>query len=68
MDNFEWAFGFARRFGAYHVDYATLTRTPKPVVAFYRSVIETNAVTPTREERVLDVFGPKALKHRVQDW
>ena len=29
MDNFEWAFGYERRFGLVHVDYQTLTRTLK---------------------------------------
>jgi beta-glucosidase len=29
MDNFEWAFGYTRRFGIVHVDYATQVRTPK---------------------------------------
>jgi beta-glucosidase len=28
LDNFEWAEGFAKRFGIVHVDYATQTRTP----------------------------------------
>ena len=32
MDNFEWAFGYAKRFGAVHVDYKTLVRTPKPSI------------------------------------
>jgi beta-glucosidase len=27
LDNFEWAFGFEKRFGLYHVDYATQKRT-----------------------------------------
>lgn len=29
MDNFEWAFGYERRFGIVHVDYATQKRTLK---------------------------------------
>ncbi|HEX3141055.1 MAG TPA: GH1 family beta-glucosidase [Rhizobacter sp.] len=29
MDNFEWSFGYERRFGIVHVDYATQQRTPK---------------------------------------
>lgn len=30
MDNFEWSFGYSRRFGLVHVDHATQRRTPKP--------------------------------------
>ncbi|MCP3723049.1 GH1 family beta-glucosidase [Paraburkholderia sp. CNPSo 3272] len=29
LDNFEWAFGYERRFGVVHVDYETQVRTPK---------------------------------------
>jgi beta-glucosidase len=29
MDNFEWAFGYERRFGVIHVDYETQKRTLK---------------------------------------
>jgi beta-glucosidase len=29
MDNFEWAFGYERRFGIIHVDYTTQKRTLK---------------------------------------
>jgi len=68
MDNFEWAFGYAKRFGAVHVDYTTLVRTPKPVCAFYKGVVEANAVQPTPKEAALDVFGRKALDYRVENW
>ncbi|MBA2806066.1 beta-glucosidase [Streptomyces sp. KM273126] len=36
LDNFEWAEGFARRFGLVHVDYDTLERTPKASYAWLR--------------------------------
>ena len=42
MDNFEWAFGYSRRFGLVYVDYPTQERIIKDSAYFYRSVIETN--------------------------
>jgi beta-glucosidase len=39
MDNFEWAMGYGIRYGLMHVDYATLTRTPKDSAHFYRSFL-----------------------------
>jgi beta-glucosidase len=35
LDNFEWASGYAKRFGLIHVDYPTLTRTPKRSALWY---------------------------------
>lgn len=35
MDNFEWSYGYGRRFGAVYVDYATLERTPKSSARWY---------------------------------
>ena len=29
LDNFEWADGYAKRFGIVHVDYSTMQRSPK---------------------------------------
>jgi beta-glucosidase len=39
MDNFEWASGYAKRFGIVEVDYATLQRTPKDSALWYRTLL-----------------------------
>ena len=39
MDNFEWAFGFSRRFGLVHVDYDTQVRTVKDSGRRYATLI-----------------------------
>ncbi|MGY3582976.1 beta-glucosidase [Bradyrhizobium sp. USDA 4341] len=44
MDNFEWIFGYAKRFGLYRVDFETQARVPKLSAAFYRDVIARNAI------------------------
>ena len=42
MDNFEWAEGYARRFGVIHVDYASQRRALKSSAHWYRQVIAAN--------------------------
>jgi beta-glucosidase len=39
LDNFEWAFGYSRRFGIVYVDYETLERVPKASYHWYRDYI-----------------------------
>jgi beta-glucosidase len=39
LDNFEWALGYAKRFGVVHVDYDTQRRTPKDSYHWYRKLI-----------------------------
>jgi beta-glucosidase len=39
MDNFEWASGYAKRFGIVHVDYTTQQRTLKDSALWYRSFV-----------------------------
>ncbi|MFC4471299.1 GH1 family beta-glucosidase [Streptomyces xiangluensis] len=41
LDNFEWAEGYARRFGLVHVDYDTLERTPKASYGWLRDALRT---------------------------
>lgn len=48
MDNFEWAEGYAKRFGLIHVDYATQRRTLKNSAYWYSHVIAANEVADTR--------------------
>lgn len=38
-DNFEWAFGYSKRFGIVHVDFTTQKRTPKDSAYFFRDAI-----------------------------
>lgn len=45
LDNFEWAEGYAMRFGLIHVDYATQKRTPKDSAKWYAKVIASNGAS-----------------------
>jgi beta-glucosidase len=42
MDNFEWEYGYQRRFGICHVDFKTQVRTPKSSAIWYSQTIQTN--------------------------
>jgi len=44
MDNFEWAYGYSRRFGIVYVDFQSLRRYPKDSALFCQSVAQENAV------------------------
>ncbi|MGW1023979.1 GH1 family beta-glucosidase [Streptomyces sp. NPDC002577] len=46
MDNFEWAYGYEKRFGTVYVDYTTLERTPKSSARWYGEVAKTGALPP----------------------
>ncbi|WP_377271275.1 GH1 family beta-glucosidase [Peterkaempfera sp. SMS 1(5)a] len=46
MDNFEWAYGYGRRFGAVYVDYATQRRIPKASARWYADVIRRHGLPP----------------------
>jgi beta-glucosidase len=44
LDNFEWAFGYSRRFGIVWVDFPTGERLPKESFHWYRDTIHSNSV------------------------
>lgn len=44
LDNFEWALGYAQRFGLVHVDYETLARTVKDSGRYYARIARANAL------------------------
>ena len=44
LDNFEWAYGYQKRFGIVYVDFATQQRIPKASSAFFARVASENAV------------------------
>ncbi|HEV2784025.1 MAG TPA: GH1 family beta-glucosidase [Actinophytocola sp.] len=44
LDNFEWSFGYSKRFGIVHVDYPTQRRVWKDSAHWYRDVIRANGV------------------------
>lgn len=50
LDNFEWAYGYGKRFGAVYVDYETQARTPKSSARWYGEVARTGVLPePPRE-------------------
>jgi beta-glucosidase len=51
VDNFEWAEGFAARFGLYHLDVPTQVRTPRPSAEIYSRIALQNAIADELLER-----------------
>jgi beta-glucosidase len=56
-DNFEWAEGWALRFGLVALDEKTQIRTPRPSAELYSQIIQANAITPEMVQR----FAPDAM-------
>lgn len=44
LDNFEWSYGFSKRFGLVHVDYDTQARTVKDSGRWYADVVRRNGL------------------------
>ncbi|GAC1334204.1 MAG: glycoside hydrolase family 1 protein [Candidatus Dormibacteria bacterium] len=61
MDNFEWAEGFAMRFGLIEIDFATQERRPRPSSRLYSEVIARNGL----DWEMLQRYYPTALPYFV---
>jgi beta-glucosidase len=46
LDNFEWSFGYSKRFGIVYVDYTTLERVPKDSFHWYAQRIRSGRLQP----------------------
>ena len=46
LDNYEWAYGYTKRFGMVYVDYETQQRTPKDSALWYADVAATGLLPP----------------------
>ncbi len=46
LDNYEWAYGYTKRFGMVYVDYETQQRTPKASALWYADVAATGLLPP----------------------
>ena len=44
LDNFEWAYGYQKRFGIVFVDFGTQRRIPKASARFFSDVVRANAL------------------------
>jgi beta-glucosidase len=50
MDNFEWAYGYSKRFGAVYVDFSTQRRIPKQSAHWYAQVARDNVLPDLPQE------------------
>lgn len=44
VDNYEWGFGYTKRFGMVHVDFDTLKRTPKNSAYWYGKLCNSGCI------------------------
>jgi len=66
LDNFEWAYGYTKRFGIIHVDYATQERVVKDSGRWYAGVIAAHRASHAASEEVAtDTPRPAGLLTRL---
>jgi beta-glucosidase len=57
VDNFEWAEGWALRFGLVALDEKTQARAPRPSARLYSEIVGANAITP----EMVEGYAPESL-------
>ncbi|MFJ6014682.1 GH1 family beta-glucosidase [Streptomyces sp. NPDC092952] len=57
LDNFEWSYGYDKRFGIVRVDYDTQARTLKDSALWYRDTIRLTRESGARDTRTPDTEG-----------
>jgi beta-glucosidase len=62
LDNFEWAAGYAKRFGLVYVDYPTLARIPKASYGWYRDLIATSRAAAAPHPAASAYTGPRGAR------
>lgn len=60
MDNFEWGYGYSKRFGMMRVDYDSLRRTWKDSAYWYRETIRNRSITDLGEIEKLVETPPRS--------
>lgn len=50
LDNFEWAWGYSKRFGLIYVDYSTQRRIPKDSALWYAAVIRRSGLAQNLDQ------------------
>jgi beta-glucosidase len=58
IDNFEWAEGWALRFGLVALDETSQKRTPRPSARLFTEIIRANAITPA----MVQAYAPEVFE------
>ena len=68
LDNFEWQYGYQRRFGICHVNFTTLERSPRFSAMWYSRTIQSDGDNIWSDESIdkkifFNNHGPRKLEH-----
>jgi beta-glucosidase len=66
MDNFEWSYGTAPRFGLAATDFATQERSPRPAATYFAAVCMANALPDAGAEEGTASFAGLADRRSSQ--